>query len=55
MRGSEPAATSPAAVLLAVGVAMARAGLAVGEWAAYLAAPAVLAALVLKFCPGAKQ
>jgi hypothetical protein len=39
------------AVLLATGVAMAWTGLAVGEWAAYLAVPVVLAALVLEFYP----
>ncbi len=40
-----------AALLLATGVAMAWAGLAVGEWAAYLAAAVVLAALVFEFYP----
>jgi hypothetical protein len=39
------------ALLLAAGVAIAWAGLAVGAWAGYLAAPVVLAALVLEFYP----
>ena len=39
------------ALLLAVGVAIAWTGLAVGPWAAYLAAPVLLAALVLEFYP----
>jgi hypothetical protein len=43
------------AVLLAVGVAMAWTGLAVGAWAAFLAVPAVLAALVLEFSPRSRS
>jgi len=43
-----------AAVLLATGVAMAWAGLAVGEWAAYLAVPVVLASVVLEVYPHAR-
>ena len=39
------------ALLLATGVAIAWAGLAVGAWAAYLAAAVVLAALLLEFYP----
>lgn len=40
-----------AALLLAVGVAMAWAGLAVGPWVAYMAAAPLLAALVLEAYP----
>lgn len=43
-----------AAVLLATGVAMAWTGLAVGEWAAYLAVPVVLASVVLEVYPHAR-
>ena len=43
-----------AAVLLATGVAMAWTGLAVGEWAAYLAVPVVLASVVLEIYPHAR-
>ena len=39
------------ALLLAAGVAIAWTGLAVGPWAAYLAAPVLLAALVFEFYP----
>jgi hypothetical protein len=42
------------ALLLAAGVAIAWTGLAVGAWAEYLAAPAVLAALILEFYPRAR-
>jgi hypothetical protein len=55
-RRPEPA-TPPrpaAALMLAVGVAMAWAGLAVGPWAAYLAAAPLLAALVLELYPPAE-
>jgi hypothetical protein len=40
-----------AALLLAAGVALAWTGLAVGAWAAYLAAGLLLAALVFEFYP----
>ena len=43
-----------AAVLLATGVAMAWAGLAVGAWAAVLAVPVVVAAVVLEVYPHAR-
>lgn len=38
-------------VILAVGVAMAWAGLAFGAWVAYLATPVVLSALIYEFYP----
>jgi len=40
------------ALLLAVGMTMAGVGLAVGAWAAYLAAAVVMAALAFEFYPG---
>lgn len=43
-----------AALLLAAGVAMAWAGLAVGPWLAYMAAAPLLAALVLEVYPRAR-
>jgi O-antigen/teichoic acid export membrane protein len=49
-RLSEPPRAA-SALLLATGVAMAWTGLAVGEWAAYLAAGVVLIALVYEFYP----
>jgi hypothetical protein len=43
-----------AALLLALGVAMAWTGLALGAWVAYLAVAPVLAALVFEFYPRAR-
>lgn len=52
--GADQPPRPAAAVLLATGVAMAWAGLAVGAWAAILAAPVLLAAVVLEFYPHAR-
>jgi hypothetical protein len=50
-RGLNEPPRAASAVLLATGVAMAWAGLAVGEWAAYLAAAVLVAALIYEFYP----
>ena len=51
LRGLNEPPRPAAALLLAVGVAVAWTGLALGAWAAYLAVPVVLAALVFEFYP----
>jgi hypothetical protein len=51
LRGLNVPPRPGAALLLALGVAMAWAGLALGAWTAYLAAVPLLAALVLEFYP----
>ncbi len=51
LRGLDQPPRPASALLLATGVAMAWAGLALGLWAVYLAAAPVLAALVLEFYP----
>jgi O-antigen/teichoic acid export membrane protein len=50
-RGLSEPPRAASAVLLAVGVAMAWTGLAVGAWAAYLGAAVVLAAMIYEFYP----
>ena len=50
-RGLSQSPRAASAVLLAVGVGIAWAGLAVGEWAAFLAAPLLVTALIYEFYP----
>lgn len=51
LRGLREPPRAASALLLATGVAMAWTGLAVGEWAVYLAAGVLLIALVYEFYP----
>lgn len=50
-RGLNQSPRAASALLLAVGVGIAWTGLAVGEWAAFLAAPLLLTALIYEFYP----
>ncbi len=50
-RGLNEPPRAAAALLLATGVAMAWAGLGVGEWAAYLGAAVLVAAIIYEFWP----
>ena len=54
-RGLDVPPRPGAALLLAVGVAMAWTGLALGAWVAYMATAPVLAALIFEFYPRARS